>query len=168
MTTLGDRRSFLTGSFRSRALPLRPPGSAAEADFQTDCTACGDCLAACPRAILIADAQGRPVIEPARGGCTFCNLCIEACPTDALVADRPWLWRATVKDACLAFNAIACRSCEDFCESRAIRFRPRLGGISAPTIDATLCTGCAECAGACPASSITMIQISPSEALAHV
>lgn len=164
MTTATNRRAFLTGAFRSPQARLRPPGSADEVSFRDDCNRCGACVTACPRAIVVLDREGLPVIEPARGGCTFCNACIAACPTAALSDDRPWPWRAVVRDACLSFTAITCRACEDFCETRAIRFRPQLGGLATPVIDMALCTGCAECVGACPASAIVLTQTRIQEA----
>lgn len=107
----------------------------------------------------MAGERGLPSIDPARGGCTFCNACIEACPTEALRADRLWPWRAQLRDSCLAFNAIACSTCADFCTTGAISLHPRRGSAPQPQVDQDRCTGCAECVGACPASAISLRRI---------
>ena len=44
------------------------------------CTACGACVAACPRE-AIALRDGRPATDPAK--CDFCGQCVAACPTGA-------------------------------------------------------------------------------------
>ncbi|MEP3280313.1 MAG: 4Fe-4S dicluster domain-containing protein [Stappiaceae bacterium] len=58
---------------------------------------------------------------------------------------------------CLAFQGIACRSCEDSCSVRAIRFRPKLGGPEHPAIDAEICTACGECVSICPVNALTVV-----------
>ena len=63
---------------------------------------------------------------------------------------------ALIDQACLAARGIACRSCEDVCEPQALRFRPRIGGLSAPEVDPLACTGCGECVSVCPAGAVTV------------
>ena len=41
---------------------------------------------------------------------------------------------ARISGLCLAFRAVHCRSCLEACEPEAIRFLPRLGGVSTPRI----------------------------------
>ncbi|WP_081930074.1 4Fe-4S dicluster domain-containing protein [Rhizobium sp. YR295] len=61
---------------------------------------------------------------------------------------------ATVTDACLAKQDVACQSCGESCPENAIRFRPRLGGPFLPDLDEQLCTGCGACLEVCPAGAI--------------
>ncbi|MBD4688740.1 4Fe-4S dicluster domain-containing protein, partial [Xanthomonas citri pv. citri] len=50
------------------------------------------------------------------------------------------------------------RSCGDGCESRAIRFRPALGGIATLQLDLTACNGCGACLSVCPTSAISILR----------
>ena len=161
MTHLASRRAFLTGRRDAPAAP-RPPGALPEPAFRRACTRCGDCVAACPEAVLSVDAEGRPGFEPALGACTFCGRCAEACPGEALsAAPAPYPWIAEAAAGCLSLNGVACRACEDRCDARAIRFRPLLGGRAAPLIDAAACTGCGACVAPCPADAIALSPRSP-------
>lgn len=63
---------------------------------------------------------------------------------------------AVIGGNCMAFNNVVCRSCGDACGEGAIRFSPRLGGAALPVVQAERCTGCGECATACPAGAVTM------------
>ena len=53
--------------------------------------------------------------------------------------------RVRIADACLTRRGIVCRTCGDLCPVGAIRFRPILGGVPQPAIDAGTCTLCGEC-----------------------
>lgn len=57
---------------------------------------------------------------------------------------------------CLALNAVVCRACAEQCDLDLIRFKPQLGGVSFPTLDAERCTGCADCLAACPTQAIVL------------
>ena len=49
------------------------------------CTACGDCIPACPTSALTLRPFGdNAILELAANACTGCGLCIEACPEQAL------------------------------------------------------------------------------------
>jgi formate hydrogenlyase subunit 6/NADH:ubiquinone oxidoreductase subunit I len=63
--------------------------------------------------------------------------------------------RVTIAELCFARRGIGCRSCEDVCEPRALRFRPRPGGMFVPEINSETCTACGECATVCPAAAIS-------------
>lgn len=62
---------------------------------------------------------------------------------------------AVIGQSCFAFRGVACMSCRDACPSSAVRFELALGGAR-PRIDTEGCTGCGECAAACPADAISM------------
>ncbi|MBB4301997.1 ferredoxin-type protein NapF [Rhodobium orientis] len=147
---------------------LRPPFALQEDAFVECCTGCGRCIRACPQGILGAGRGNYPVLDFARGACTFCGACAEACTEGALgdPAGAPWRLRASVGDACLERSGIACRACEAWCEPRAIRFRPALGGRSEILIDPELCTGCGACIAPCPKGAIDVAAPANEEAAA--
>jgi Pyruvate/2-oxoacid:ferredoxin oxidoreductase delta subunit len=59
--------------------------------------------------------------------------------------------------ACLARNRVVCRNCGELCAPRAIRFLVVAGGVAAPEVDPRACTGCGDCAPACPVSAIALV-----------
>lgn len=140
---------------------MRPPGQ--QPDFSRLCDGCRACSEACPQHIVIHTGNGTPTLDFSRGACTFCGDCARACPTGALAAEtlENWPWRAKVLQSCLSYQGIACRTCEDSCEPRAIRFRLQTGGRAVPVLDQDLCTGCGECAYTCPAQSIGFDRVEP-------
>ncbi|WP_237051513.1 ferredoxin-type protein NapF [Magnetospirillum sp. ME-1] len=142
----------------------RPPWSIET--FAAACDGCGACLASCPEHILVKGADGRPVVDFARGGCTFCGDCDTACVArDGRPAaiDRkafdgagslPVL--ARLGAACISIQGVTCRLCGDPCESRAIKFRPLPGGRVLPEIADESCNGCGVCVSACPVGALSM------------
>jgi len=163
MPDTAARRAFLLGRFRE-PLPLRPPGAVDADAFRARCTSCGDCLRACPEAILLSDAEGRPMVSFAEAACTFCGACAEACRTGALEAGLAFPWRARVGASCLSMNGVACRACEDACDQQAIRFQLSVGGRAFPLLDRAACNGCGACVGDCPVDAIEMTPLRPEEA----
>lgn len=153
-----SRRGFLRGRPRPKA-EIRPPWALAEAAFIDRCTRCDDCLPACPQSILIGGDGGYPTVDFSLGECTFCGACVTACRPQALIrADNqaPWHLKALISDLCLARQGVECRVCGDFCDVRAIRFTPRLGGSPLPEIAAEQCTGCGACQAPCPSQAIAI------------
>lgn len=153
------RRGFLRGRFRQFAHVPRPPWAVAEAEFQTHCTRCDECIDACPTGILRLGDGGYPTVDFSHGECTFCGECALTCAPRAIDrADtaQPWQLKANIESACVATKGVECRVCGEICEARAIRFRPTSGGISAPTLDQDTCTGCGACVAPCPVSAIAV------------
>ena len=98
---LVSRRAFLRGGRAAPALP-RPPGALADGDFESACTRCGDCLAACPDGLLVKGEGGFPMYEAARGECTFCGDCTWAGGSGALLPGRIATPRIEALDASVA------------------------------------------------------------------
>jgi ferredoxin len=61
-----------------------------------------------------------------------------------------WPYKAVIGPTCLPNKGVECRVCGDFCDARAIRFAPRIGGSPLPEIDTEKCTGCGACVAPCP------------------
>jgi ferredoxin-type protein NapF len=151
---------FLRGDISGRNTPIRPPWSHAENTFIDTCTGCGDCITQCPTKIISKGRGNYPVINFKAGECVFCGDCVDACKVDALVnikGQQPWTVTAAINtENCLAFKGVECRGCYDPCEAESIKITPRLGGVSTPTLDSTLCTGCGACFAICPSNAIGM------------
>lgn len=162
MATPISRRQFLRADFRAQRSVLRPPWALREDAFVEHCTRCGDCLRACPPAILQPDAAGFPAVDFARGACTFCAACVAACASAALThfslssleSSPPWQAKAVIDDRCLTQHGVFCEVCRDRCAPRAILFRPAIGQASGARINAQACNGCGACVSACPTGAL--------------
>ncbi|MDX1633975.1 MAG: ferredoxin-type protein NapF [Marinobacter sp.] len=152
MTTALSRRTLLRGASHARPV-RRPPWTG---DNLTDrCSRCDDCVAACPEQILHRGDGGFPEIRFDQDGCTLCGECAQACQADVFDLARPaFPWFAAIGSDCLASNNIHCQSCQDACDTRAIRFRPALARVPQPDIDPDACTGCGACVAVCPNNAI--------------
>ena len=152
-----SRRRLFRGSQTGRE--LRPPWLLSPASFTDDCTRCGECVRRCPEQVLVTADGGFPQADFSWGECTFCRDCTQACEAGLFNADEaslPWTYTAFVADDCLAYAGVMCRSCEDSCEARAIRFPLAAGKVPVPRIDAEACTGCGACVAPCPQHSISL------------
>ncbi|MCF6191095.1 MAG: ferredoxin-type protein NapF [Cocleimonas sp.] len=162
-----SRRFFLRGkvSKSSQASPLaiRPPWAQIESLFIESCSRCGDCISACSQNIIIKGDGGFPEVSFKQGECTFCTECIKVCETGALdvvisqQADQnAWDLNVSIQSNCLSLNAVVCRACGDNCETQAIQFKLKVGGISEPLISQDDCTGCGACVAVCPVDAVSI------------
>lgn len=161
---------------------IRPPWALNESLFIDSCSRCSDCVSACPQGIISAGDAGFPEVSFKQGECTFCADCIRACKTgalDASVLSQPiahqasqlqssqlqssqfqssqqqaWNLDVSILSNCLSLNAVVCRACGDNCETQAIRFKLKVGGISEPQILEDDCTGCGACVAVCPVDAV--------------
>jgi len=174
-----SRRLFLRGKFASQpALVMRPPWAGDEETFLDRCSRCDACITACPEAILIRNDGGYPEVQFNRGECTFCGKCVESCKDDALrfpvtsagaqdsltdIPDTRDAWNPDVHfgSNCLSLNAIICRACGDACESQAIHFQLKPGGVAEPGVSAENCTGCGACVRPCPVQAVSLTPSHP-------
>ena len=89
-----SRRGFIRPARREPALPIRrrPPGALPEETFLARCTACGDCIKACPHNAIhvlaewVKPGTGTPVMVPDSRACHMCEgfPCAAACGEGAL------------------------------------------------------------------------------------
>lgn len=166
-----SRRNLLRGKFSAAQGSLtsqtavRLPWSISEQHFTDHCSRCNDCINACPQNIIVKGSGGFPEINFALGECTFCQDCVVSCNvplfTD-IATTTPWPYKAVINDKCLAQNNVHCQSCQDSCEPYAIKFAPRLGGVSQPKIELLDCTGCGGCVSICPTNAISINLIAES------
>ncbi|UCH75195.1 MAG: ferredoxin-type protein NapF [Rhodospirillales bacterium] len=157
-----SRSQLISGAWRGKADPIRPPWSLPEDRFTALCSTCGDCVDACPSSILVRGRGGYPEVNFGRGTCDFCGACADAC-ADACAEPAfgprdgpPWQLAARFSSACLASQGITCRICAEWCDSRAIRFRLAVGGRALPEGDAAACTGCGACIAICPTQAVSL------------
>jgi len=155
-----NRAEFIKGDLKGRSRPLRPPWALPEMVFRSLCNSCGDCIEKCPTGIIEFGRGRIPLLNFDKGECLFCGDCLQVCATGALLeveGQAPWLINAAIDATkCLAFKGVECRSCEDPCESRAIKMLASIGGVSRPVLDASLCNGCGACYALCPVNAIEM------------
>lgn len=162
MATSLSRRALLRGQIAGNKPVIRPPWALSEAQFVDSCSRCGDCSRACGENIIRTGDGGFPAIDFQYGECTFCGDCVSACDSGALsplardTSGEPWQLSLAVGSNCLAHNRVICRSCVEQCETRAITFPPRIGGIATPHIVADACNGCGACIASCPVAALSL------------
>ncbi len=137
--------------------PLRPPWAIAEWAFAARCDGCQACVRACREGVLKRGADGLVEADFRFGGCDFCGACLAACDRGALRRElrsttRAFRFAIAIGTDCLARAGEPCRTCQDFCDSFAIRFDT--GGQGPVVLDN--CSGCGACVGPCPVGSIKL------------
>lgn len=137
---------------------VRPPWSAANADFVAGCTRCDDCILLCESNILVKGDGGFPEVSFDNGECTFCKKCAFVCeqPIFRAFDEKPWAHKIAIQSQCLTESRIECRSCQDSCPMNAIKFRWQAGGIAKPIVDLEACNGCGACISRCPVGAIKL------------
>jgi H+/Na+-translocating ferredoxin:NAD+ oxidoreductase subunit B len=123
------------------------------------CTACGKCVAACPKQVIeLAKAakavvischsrdKGVDVKKKCQVGCIACGICVRTCPVDAIAIDNNL---ARIDHA----KCIVCGLCVKKCPTNAIfdyiPVRPKA------SIDPAKCAGIDVCAKVCPVNAIS-------------
>jgi ferredoxin len=123
------------------------------------CTACGKCVAACPKQVIeLARASKAVVIschsrdkgadtkKKCQVGCIACGICVRTCPVEAIKIDNNL---ARIDHG----KCIVCGLCVKKCPTSAIKdhipLRPRA------FIDPAKCAGIDVCAKVCPVNAIT-------------
>ena len=155
-----SRMQFLRGDYSGKNSPIRPPWALPEHTFTSLCERCGECIDKCPTHIIHKGRGDFPVIDFKSGECLLCGDCVDTCKPGALKkinGEQPWSVHASIDTAtCLAYRNVECRSCYDPCEASAVNMTPRIGGVSVPVLNRTVCTGCAACFAVCPVQAINM------------
>ncbi len=123
------------------------------------CTACGKCVAACPKQVIeLAQASKAVVIschsrdkgvdtkKKCQVGCIACGICVRTCPVDAIKIDNNL---ARIDHS----KCIVCGLCVTKCPTKAIHdyipVRPKA------YIDPAKCVGIDACAKVCPVNAIS-------------
>jgi electron transport complex protein RnfB len=123
------------------------------------CTACGKCVAACPKQVIELGFLSKAVVischsrdkgvdvkKKCQVGCIACGMCVRTCPVDAIRIDNNL---ARIDQA----KCITCGLCVRKCPTNAIHdyLSPRLRA----TIDPATCAGIDVCAKVCPVNAIS-------------
>jgi Na+-translocating ferredoxin:NAD+ oxidoreductase RNF subunit RnfB len=123
------------------------------------CTACGKCVAACPKQVIeLARAskavvischsrdKGVDVKKKCQVGCIACGLCVRTCPVDAIKLENNL---ARIDHA----KCITCGLCVKKCPTSAIK--DYLPARPKASIDPGKCAGIDVCAKVCPVNAIS-------------
>ena len=123
------------------------------------CTACGKCVAACPKQVIELGLMSKAVVischsrdkgidvkKKCQVGCIACGICVRTCPVDAIKIDNNL---ARIDHS----KCIVCGLCVKKCPTSAIHdyiaVRPKA------SIDPKKCDGLDVCAKVCPVNAIS-------------
>lgn len=146
-----------------------PPPGARVGDLKLKCTACGLCMARCPKKVIFPAAFGdyggmgfmMPKLDFSRGFCDpDCTVCGEVCPSGAisalsLVEKRAWrigLAKWDEKKCLVCLEKVPCGLCARRCPHQAIT----LDKDGRPSVDAAKCVGCGACEHYCPTQALSV------------
>ncbi|NLJ31631.1 MAG: RnfABCDGE type electron transport complex subunit B [Clostridiales bacterium] len=128
------------------------------ASCQYGCMGLGDCMRACEYGAITV-SNGLAVIDPKL--CRGCSKCIQACPKHLIHFVPFWQQAVVLCSNCdkgadtnriCKTGCIACKKCERTCRFDAIHVVDNHA-----VVDTAKCTGCGECAKACPRHCIKML-----------
>ena len=123
------------------------------------CTACGKCVAACPKQVIELAQMSKAVVischsrdkgadtrKKCQVGCIACGICVRTCPVDAIAIENNL---ARIDHG----KCITCGLCVRKCPTNAIRdyipVRPKA------YIDSAKCAGIDVCAKVCPVNAVS-------------
>ena len=152
-----------------------PPGSFSIDHFNSSCTACSLCVAACPTkvlqpAVLQYGLNGimQPYMDFNSGFCNYdCTRCSEVCPAGAILQTGIDAKRRIqtgksvfVKENCITYtNGTDCGACSEHCPTKAVHMVPFRNNLVIPEVNTNICTGCGACEYACPVRPFKAIYI---------
>ena len=123
------------------------------------CTACGKCVAACPKQVIELGVASKAVVischsrdkgldvkKKCQVGCIACGICVRTCPVDAIKVDNNLARIDHTK-------CITCGLCVKKCPTNAIH--DYLAPRKKAAIDKTKCAGIDVCAKVCPVNAIS-------------
>jgi ferredoxin-type protein NapG len=150
---------------------LRPPGAVEELLFLERCTACSDCVKACPPgAILIHPNDGTPIVFADQSPCLLCEdvPCIAACGVEALLPvegiNQVRMGIAAVSHR-LCTAGQGCHACVSRCPTGALAMDFESLCLSVAN---EICVGCGMCEMVCKTvNDHVAIRVVPSRHLAR-
>ena len=178
---VGGAAGLAYGKLRTAAAKaatfIRPPG-AADTNFNALCSRCGNCMKACPYALIVPDlgvtgldGLFTPVLKfrsqnSAQEQFCFqnCTACTQVCPSGAIRFMKTEEKQQTAiglaridKKACIAWEkGEYCVVCQEFCPYQAI-IEEDHKNVKCPTVDEEKCRGCGACESQCPAQPIAIV-----------
>jgi ferredoxin len=149
-----------------REHPVTPPGAQGQVRFNSMCTACHLCVAACPTQVLqptyfLYGLTGflQPRMDFITNFCNYeCTLCGEVCPTGAILPMQKEEKKLIqlgksffVKENCIVYTKnTACGACSEHCPTKAVNMVPYKDKLTIPEVNNKICVGCGACEYACP------------------
>lgn len=158
-----------------RQIPITPPGSVSQEDFQSRCTSCHLCVSKCPSHVLkpafMEYGPGgimQPTVYFEKGFCNFdCTVCGDVCPNGAilpLTKEQKHLTQmgkvVFIKENCIVHrDGTSCGACSEHCPTQALSMIPYRDGLTIPHVDTDICVGCGGCEYICPVRPFRAVYI---------